>query len=342
MESSKDRARHTARKNAAKALSVGTGMTYTAALRHVTRSGQDRKPRHQWVLTEDVRAWFAGAGWRGVAYPDLYDWLDEDVSAVYECDWCDEDGDARAVDSSIALVISAYDPDLSPQTLHVGTRKYHARCRASSISWIRRVDIPAGPARLSLPAAGAADVVGQFDLDVRAVLASDDEWGQEQAVLLLSARVVEDHDQGAGPWLSQLQLQLGQEGFGADWSLRIVTDYPSQLAPQWIALRTGPGDDDGAQHLVLSAVSLPAEWVTLARRDQQVTVVLGPCTRHWQEPGVSGPVEDELLEEWRGEGPDAGLECRCTALSPEQVAALIEADSFVAGPVRVAADSQGR
>jgi hypothetical protein len=340
MESSKDSTRHTARKNAAKALSERTGMTYTAALRHVTRNGQDRQPRHRWVLTDDVRAWFAGQGWRGIAYPDLYDWLDEEVNPVYECDWCAEDGDAREVDSSLRLVISTYDPDLSPQTAHVATHKYHAACQPSSISWIYKIDIPAGPQRIGLPASTAPDMVGEFDLDVRPVLTPGDQWGQEQAVLLLTAHVVEDHDEGAGPWLSELQLQLGQ-GFGADWSLRIVTDYPSQLAPQWIALRTGLGDDDGAPHLVLSAVSLPAEWVALARRDQRVMVVLGPCTRHWREFEVSGPVEDELLDDLRGDGPDVLVGCVCSALVPWQVEALFDADSFVAGAVRVAADSEG-
>lgn len=340
--------RHTARKNAARELAARTGMPYTAALRQVAQAAEPRQPRNRWVLTDDVRAWFAGQGWRGAGYPNLYDWLDTEVKPTYECDWCAEPGDAREADSSISLVITAYDPDLSPFTGHMATHKYHAACKPSSIAWIHRADIPSGPQRISLPATMKPDVAGEFDLDVRPVLATHYEDQTKQAVLLVTARVVEDHDQGARPWLSELELHLNGEGFGHpdsltissgnDWSLRIVTGYPSSLAPQWIALRTGHAENGTPRHLVLCALDLPTEWVEVARRDGQVAVVLGPCTAHWDIAPVPGNLMDELddlIDDSKTAAPDAAAECRCAALDADQIAEMVDAGAFVVGPVRV-------
>jgi|SRR5450759_4076466 len=102
-----------ARKKRARDLARRTGMKYTAALRHVTTTAGPREPRYRWVLTDEVRAFFAGATRHGAYFEDLYDWLDR-LSPEYECDWCAEPGDARTRDSSIQLAVTAYDPDLSP------------------------------------------------------------------------------------------------------------------------------------------------------------------------------------------------------------------------------------
>jgi hypothetical protein len=67
------------------------------------------------------------------------------VRPDYECDWCGEPGDARQADSSIGLTVTAWDPDLSPATRHILTRKYHAGCQPSSVTWVHRADIPSGP-----------------------------------------------------------------------------------------------------------------------------------------------------------------------------------------------------
>src|SRR6516162_5797738 len=95
--SSGDR-RHTARKNAARDLHDRTGMPYAAALRHVTRTEGPWQPRHRWIITDDLRDWIDGRTWRGVGYPDLRAWLDNEVSPAFDCDWCDEPGDAREED----------------------------------------------------------------------------------------------------------------------------------------------------------------------------------------------------------------------------------------------------
>ncbi|GIF75654.1 hypothetical protein [Asanoa siamensis] len=215
------RGRHTSAKNAARALAAEAGISYTEALRRVSVTGEVRQPRHRWILTDDVRAWFAGQGWRGVRYPDLFAWLDNDVSTAYDCDWCGESGDARTGDSSISLVIAAYDPDLSPVTAHLATYKYHAACKPSSVAWAHQVDIPAGPQRVALPASAAPEMVSTIELDGRPLVYADDE--EQVAVLLLTAAVVDDLRQGAAPWLTELRMFLRQHGFGRPGDLTGTT-----------------------------------------------------------------------------------------------------------------------
>ncbi len=342
--------RHTARKNAARVRAAEMGVSYTAALRQVTEPADDRRPRLRWILTDDVRAWFAGDGWRGIRYPDLYDWLDNEVKPSYDCDWCGERGDARKVDSSIALTIAAFDPDLSPATEHLFTHKYHATCRPSAIRWARPspITIPTGPHLIGLPSSARPDQVAELELDLRPLVSAGDEEHDDQAVLLLTARVVGDLGQGAAPWLNEFEVSLRQHGFGqpdslagtrpAEWSLRVESDQE----PQWIALRTATTENGGTRRLVLSALNLPAAWVELARRQQEVTIVAGPCTTHWDGPGVAvGAAGGELLDEYRDADPDDTGSCRCSALTAEQVDELLD-DAFVMGQIRVVADEEER
>jgi hypothetical protein len=341
--------RHTARKNAARDLSERTGIPYAAALRHVTRAETPWQPRHRWVLTDDVRAWLDGETWRGIGYPDLRDWLDTQVSPAYECDWCGEEGDAREADSSICLVVTAWDPDLSPAAQHIFTYKYHSACQPSSVRRVNRADIPSGLQRIALPASIKPEVAGEFDLDTRALLAPGlDDGGQPRAVLLVTARVAEDHGHGARPWLTVLELHLNGEGLGhpdslagdeCEWSVRVVTGYPSERAPQWIALRTGQGEDGVFQHLLLSALDMPEGWAEAARRDGRVAVAVGPCTAHWDDvAGIPWEVADEV-DDLRGSflvteaARAAG--CACAALTADHVDGLIDAGAFITADVRV-------
>jgi hypothetical protein len=340
--------RHTARKNAARALAAETGISYTAALRQVTLVANDRQPRHRWILTDDVRAWFAGDGWRGLHYPDLYDWLDHEVQPTYDCDWCDEPGDARDVDSSIALTIASFDPDLSPATVHLFTHKYHATCKPSAIRWAHPspMTIPTGPQLIGLPSSVRPDQSGELELDARPLVLAGDEEHLDQAVLLLTARVVDDLGQGVAPWLTEFELFLRRHGFAqpgsvtdthvAEWSMRVE----SLQEPQWIALRTAHTADGGVRGLLLSAMDLPAAWVEVARRDREVTVVAGPCTSHWDEPGIGvGAIAEEVLEEYRDTGSDGSAGCRCSVLTVAHIEELLE-DSFVMGQVCVVADKE--
>lgn len=343
--------RHTARKTAARDLAGRTGMRYAAALRHVTRTGASWQPRHRWVLTDDVRAWLDGKTWRGASYGNLRDWLDTQVSPVYECDWCGAEGNAASTDSSIRLVVTAWDPDVSPATRHIFTYKYHASCQPSSVSWAHPADIPSGPQRIALPASMNPEAAGEFDLDARALLAAS--WGSgdrpDQAVLLITVRVVEDHGEGARPWLTELELHLNDEGLGhpdrlaegdCNWSLRVVTGYPHIRTPQWIALRTGQDDDRVLQHLLLCALDLPEGWADAARRDGRVTVAIGSCTAHWDDhAGIPWEVADDLDD--LGEtsvlitGAIRAPGCACAALTARHIASLIDNGVLVTAGIRV-------
>lgn len=329
--------RHSARKNAARELAARTGMKYTAALRLLGRDAQ-REPLHRWILTDDLRAWFAGQGWRNAYYGDLYDWLD-DLTPSYECDWCGEPGDAREIDSSIKLVIAAYDPDLSPITGHLFTYKYHAACKPSTITFARQIDIPPLPQRIELPASAQPDIAGELELDARPILVSD--LGEEppHAVLLITAQVVDDHGEGAAPWLNELRLNLSAHGLGepdldnaSGWSVRIATDYPSTQASEWIAVRTPHGTPASPHHLLLAAMDLPPDWVAAARSTGHVTVVLGPCSIHWDEPQISiGPLGDELEDQVLDQDS-----CCCAQVTADDIVDLVNSHAFLTSTLRVA------
>jgi hypothetical protein len=353
--------RHTARKNAARDLADRTGMPYAAALRHVTGSDGRWQPRHRWIITDDLWDWIDGKTWRGVGYPGLRAWLDDEVSPVFDCDWCDEPGDARNEDCCIELLVTAYDPDIQPATMHLGTKKLHARCKplrdaspmfgragaeGTSIAWLRKVmDIPSGPQRIALPASARPDVAGEFDLQARALLAPGWWYGHDhtgQAMLLVTARVTEDHGQGARPWLTELELHLNGQGLGhpdameggeCDWALRIVTGDPP-----WIALRTGQHEGGAPRHLLLSTLDLPVGWAEAAHRDGQVTVAIGACTAHWDDvTSIPGDLAEEL-EDLRDSsllGTEAAAGCACAALTAGHVAELIDAGVLVTAGVRV-------
>ncbi len=355
--------RHTARKNAARDLHDRTGMPYAAALRHVTRADNPWQPRHRWIVTDDLRDWIDGRTWRGAGYPDLRAWLDNEVSPAFDCHWCDEPGDAREEDCFIELLISKYDPDIQPATMHVGTHKFHARCKPlrdasplfghagaggmSSIAWLRKVDIPSGPQRIGLPASHKPDVAGEFDLEARALIAPGWWYGHDhtgQAMLLVTARVAEDHGQGARAWLTELELHLNGEGLGhpdameggeCGWALRIDTGDP-----QWIALRTGQHEGGTPRHLLLSALDLPGGWAEAAYRDGHVTVAIGACTAHWDDvtpvPGDLADELDDLLESsFQVTKAAAAARCACAALTAGHVAELIDAGVLVTAGVRV-------
>jgi len=321
-----------ARKNAARDLVGRTGMPYTAALRHLATVAEPPRPRHQWVLTDEVHAFLSGRTWRGCYFEDLYRWLDR-LDPTYECRTCDEPGDARTVASSVVLVVAAYDPDLSPRTVQLFTYKHHAACAPSAVIWAQAADVPSEPIEIGLPASAKPEMVAVLRLTPRFVSAfGETETGDPDTVaaLLLAVEVVQDHGQGAAPWLTELQMMLAQDGFGhpdslggcqvdEDWSLRIVTDYPSSLAPRWLALRTSPATDAAApEHLFLSVLDVPTEWAERARDRDRVLVLVGPLP--------AGP---------RHEVPELPAE-----LNPEVLADLAEDGTLIGGWVPVAAEPE--
>lgn len=113
---------------------------------------------------------------------------------------------------------------------------------------------------IGLPSSVRRDQVAELELDVRPLVFVGEEH-DDQAVLLLTARVVDGLGQGATPWLTEFELFLRQHGFGrpaslagsrpSEWSLRVE----SGQEPQWIALRTASTKDNDSPRSVLRALA---------------------------------------------------------------------------------------
>jgi hypothetical protein len=217
-----------------------------------------------------------------------------------------------------------------------------AGAEGTSIAWLRKVmDIPAGPQRIARPASMKPEVSAEFDLTARTLLAPGRDGEDDAPVLLVTVRVVEDHGQGAGPWLTELQLHLNSEGLDhpdslgraeCRWSLRIVTGYSSGRTPDWIALRLGQEEAKGPRHLLLCSVDMPQGWAEAATRSGRATVVIGPCTAHWDDvAGIPGEVADEFDDRREGDGRG----CACDTLAAWHVEDLVDAGAFVVAAVPV-------
>jgi hypothetical protein len=148
---------------------------------------------------------------------------------------------------------------------------------------------------------------GEYEITARPLLYQDPEI---PAVLLLTAEVTEDHGQGAAPWLNEMAFFSEANGFGhphslaisqdapPEWTLRIATDYPSGLAPRWLALRAGPLKlGKQPDHFFLGALDLPERWVSKARAERNVLV----CHAWWASPrarrGLDSDALDELIDD---------------------------------------------
>ncbi|MBN9747795.1 hypothetical protein DMP23_43050 [Amycolatopsis sp. A1MSW2902] len=334
-----------ARKAQACRLAARTGMARSAALRHVLRAAERWQPRHRWALTDDVRAWLSGESWRGIGYGDLYAWLDNEVSPDFVCDRCGEPGNARDTDCSISLIVTAYDPDLSPATRHLATKKYHAACRPSSIAWQAPPTVSSVPQPLYLPSSQKPSMAGEFALEPRALLDTDPDDDTRHAMLLLTAHVVRDHGQGSFAWLTELELYLSGEGVGrvhdledeTDWTLRIAAEHATEDRPPWIAIRTARDAADGTpDHLLLCQLDLPEGWAETARRDGCVDLVVGPCTRHWDHAPVPEDTVDEIAELLN----ENDERCGCAHLTADHAVDLVESSAFLVGTVRVAQEAR--
>lgn len=308
-----------ARKAAARNLAQRTGMKYTAALALVAEPATPPPLRGRWVLTDEVHAFVRGKGWHGLYYGDLYRELDERPTA-YDCDWCGDPGDAADEDSSVEFVVIAYDPDLAPQTHIVAVKPSHARCKPSRVSWVVRADIPDSPTPIGLPSSARPDMVGEFEISAHTLLMppwEDDERddaSEPTPVLLLTASVSVDHDQGDVAWLNELQFFLNANGFAhpdavlddsdpPQWTVRIVSQERSGTLTQWLAVRTAPVQVGAEpQHFFLGRLDLPLEWIAAARSAARVVVCVGPCTLYGQVPdievdGIDPEALDELLDD---------------------------------------------
>ncbi|NBE98115.1 hypothetical protein FE391_33645 [Nonomuraea sp. KC401] len=245
-----------------------------------------------------MKAFMRGEGWRGVTLDNVEDmrsWL-ANRKPTYECDWCGDDCDARREDTSLQIIATAYDSDLSPVTRMISSKRQHARCVPSKMNWVRQIDIPRGPVAAGLPSSVRPDMVGEFAVTVQPVMLpaemdfdKDSPEATAKAALLVTAAVIEDHGQGAVAWLNELELTVWREaGFdelfavaevAPGWSVRLVRNYPSSLTPEWVAVRmTEPEEGETPLHLYLGGVDIPEEWAEAARGRDTVMLLVGPIS----------------------------------------------------------------
>src|SRR5690606_15780211 len=237
-----------ARTRAIRRRMAETGEPFSVAARHVDAAhGQDHGQapgRRRFVLADDVADFFEHQ-------EEGRRWLECERSPRYECRTCEEDGDATVQDTAVEVVLAVADPDLCPAPAVIAVRLHHAACAPGSVNRTHRLDIPAGPTTVGLGSSVRPDMAAELEVSAHPVLIGDPAEDDEGAVaaLVLWAEVAEDHGQGAVPWLNELGLVLGGAGFcdgdeapglAEEWSVRLVEDYPSPLAPQWLSVRTAP------------------------------------------------------------------------------------------------------
>lgn len=293
-----------------------TGEKYQEALA-VIRDGR------RFIFADDVERFLAGEGRRGISHDEAVDkelllagWRNR---TVCECYACGNPGDARAEDITIQLVVTGYDPDLSPATKLLELRYNHARCAPSKLMWVNRRDISHAPARTTMRLGDGSLVGGTFAITPRPVMLPPDarlaRHGAPEPALLITVEVTEDHGHGAGAWLSKLERSFWlPAGFGErfaeasvkpGWSVRLVQGYHDSFAPDCVAIRVAEPfrDDEPPGHLYLGALDIPAGWAealsATGTRDR-ILVLVGPRALKCEVPLVPEEFEPgrlgELLE----------------------------------------------
>lgn len=309
---------------AARRRQRATGETYQAALASIREAWQRLDHELRYVLSDDVEAFMGGQGWRGVSLgqvEDMRSWL-ANREPAYECDSCGGDGDARREDTTLQLIVAAYDPDLSPVTAMLGSRRYHARCQPSKVVWAHQVDIPQGPRVVALPSSARPEIEAEITLTVQPVVVPglfdfeleelDDPQVTEPA-LLITAAVTDDRGQGAGPWLTELELAVWRPaGFDAllanaqaepGWSVRVVQSDSSDLTPPWVAVRmSDPEEGREPHHLYLGGLDLPEAWLQAVRGQDQLLLLVGPLQSNGAAPQIPEKVEAGQLVQCLEEG----------------------------------------
>ncbi|GAA3026833.1 hypothetical protein [Streptosporangium longisporum] len=284
-----------------------TGEKYREALA-VIRSGR------RFVLAEDVERFLAGEGLRGVPRDDV---VDKELvlsgmrdRTVYECSTCGDPGDAGVEDITVQLVVTRYDPDLSPATTLLELRFNHARCAPSKVRWVNERDVSRAPAHTTMCLGDESGVQGRFAIAPRPVMVPPDvrldPRGTPEPALLITVEVTEDHGHGAPAWLSRPERILWlPAGFGErfteatvrpGWSVRLVQGDHDGLAPDWVAVRVKEPvrEDEPPGHLYLGVLGIPAAWAealsATGARDR-ILVLVGPRPLRREDPLVAEEFE---------------------------------------------------
>ncbi|WP_336214307.1 hypothetical protein [Nonomuraea sp. LPB2021202275-12-8] len=297
-----------------------TGEPYQDALSYIRSAWQRLDHDLRYVLSDDVQAYMRGEGWRGLPLDQVEDmraWL-ANRTPTYECEWCGEDGDARTEDTSMQLVVAAYDPDLSPVTGQIASKRHHARCQPSKLVQAQPVDIPRGPRAVALPASARPEVEAEIAISVQPVWVPevldfepkdpDDPHSGTEPALLVTVAVTDDRGQGEGSWLTELELSVWRPArfndlmanaqAGPGWSVRVVEGYPSSLAPQWVAVRmTPPEEGREPHHLYVGALDAPEAWSQALRGRERLLLLAGPLQMGGAAPEIPEKVDPDQLAE---------------------------------------------
>ncbi|MEU9837181.1 hypothetical protein AB0D67_37070 [Streptosporangium sp. NPDC048047] len=283
-----------------------TGERYQEALA-VIRDGR------RFIFADDVERFLAGEGRRGVSHDEVVD--KELVLAgirdrtVYACHTCGDSGDARTEDITIQLVVTRYDPDLSPATELLELRYNHARCAPSALIRVNRRDVSHAPAHTTMCLGDESGVEGRFAITPRPVMVPPgvlDPRSAPEPALMITVEVTDDHGRGATTWLSKLERSLWlPAGFGEHfteaavrpgWSVRLVQGDLNGLVPNWVAVRVAEpsAEDEPPGHLFLGALDIPVAWseaLSATGVRDRILVLVGPRAPECEVPLV--PVEPE-------------------------------------------------
>ncbi|MGV9384640.1 hypothetical protein ACWDRB_53110 [Nonomuraea sp. NPDC003707] len=293
-----------------------TGEKYQEALTAI-RDGR------RYIFAADVDRFLAGEGRRGIPHEEAEDkefLLASMRNGVSECYTCGDPGDASAEDITVQIVVTSYDPDLSPATKLLELRRNHARCAPSKLLWVNQRDISRAPAHTTMCLRDQSLSEGTFAITPRPVMLPPDfgldPQGAPEPVLFITVEVTEDRGRGAAPWLSELERVFWlPAGFGErlteatvqpGWSVRLVQGYQSSLVPNWVAIRVAEPfeEDEPPGHLYLGALDLPTDWaeaLPAAGTRGRILVLVGPRALNREVPLVSAEFEPgqlgELLED---------------------------------------------
>ncbi|MEV0733991.1 hypothetical protein [Polymorphospora sp. NPDC050346] len=252
----------------------------------------------RYQLSPDLEALLDGRGLRGEFNPDLWTWLYEVRRPVDTCGWCGERIDARTEDTTVQMVMGAYDPDLSPVVRMLSCTLAHPGCRPSGVQWARADRIEPVD-QLTLPSAGGTV---EYRWVVRPVVLDDPDSdpadGTADAALVLIGQVTDAQGQSARACQGLLTEHLLDQGLtrvddilGADgWTVRIVAgpDRPR------IVVRHPADPTTGHRRILWYGRTEPSpQWLDLARTRHRVLLVAGPDlldpTDRWLLTGPSDP-----------------------------------------------------
>ncbi|MGW5688990.1 hypothetical protein [Nonomuraea sp. NPDC003754] len=301
-----------------------TGEPYQDALAYIREAWQRLDRDLHYVLSGDVEAFMRGVGWRGTSLDEVEDmraWFGN-LKPTY--------GAAGAAKTATPAATTPRCNSSPPPTTRTCTRSPGSSAPGATtpVSAVQghmgaAGGRPAGPRVVTLEASARPEieaeitrsaqpvvVPGLFDFELEDL---DDPEATEPA-LLISAVVTDDRGQGAGPWLTELELAVWRPaGFDLPlasaqaepgWSVRVVDGYySSTLAPQWVAVRmSDPEEGHEPHHLYLGAIDIPEAWREAVRAHERLLLLVEPLQSGGTVPEIAEKIDPAQLVELFEEG----------------------------------------